>query len=112
MDKQYRIGGIGCGQLPISGSVKSWQILASRLGDDAELVIGHQLEKRLSHYTQALDLLRRRAAILGLVILPQGVDSLLNQRLAGLNHPYEGALVQNAMPCPVDELSIGPVGSM
>lgn len=112
MDKQYRIGGIGRGQLPISGSVKRWQILTSGLGDDAELVIGYHLEQRLSQQPQALDLLRRRAAILSLVVLPQCVDSLLNQRLAGLNHPYEGALVQNAMPCPVDGLSIGPVGSM
>ena len=78
MDKQYRIGGFGRGQLPISGSVKRWQILSPSLGDDAELVIGHPLE-----------------------------HGLLNQRLADLKPPYEGALVQNAMPCPVDGLSIG-----
>lgn len=98
MDKQYRIGGIDRGQLPISGSVKRWQILTSGLGDDAELVIGHHLEQRLSQYTQALDLFRRSTAILGLVILPQGVDSLLNQRLAGLNHSNEGALVHYPDP--------------
>lgn len=99
MDKQYRIGGIGRGQLPISGSVKRWQILTPGLGDDAKLIIGNHLEQRLSQQTQALDFLRRRAAMLGLVILPHGVDSLLNQRLAGLNHPYKSALVH--FPAPI-----------
>lgn len=98
MDKQYRIGGIGRGQLPISGSVKRWQILTSGLGDDAELVIGYHLEQRLSQQPQPLDLFRRRTAILGLVVLPQGVDSLLNQRLAGLNHAKEGALFHCTAP--------------
>lgn len=89
-----------------------WQFFASGLSHNAELVIGHHLEQRLSQQTQAFDLLRRCTEILGLVILAYGVNSLLNQRLAGFDHPYEGALVQNALPCPVDGLSIGPVGSM
>lgn len=49
---------------------------------------------------QALDLFSRRAAIFRLVIVAHGVNSLLNQRLAGLNLPYEGALVH--VPAPLE----------
>lgn len=75
------------------------QFLSAHRCNHPKLIIGNHLEQRLSQQTQALDLLRRRAAMLGLVILPHGVDSLLNQRLAGLNHPYKGALVH--FPAPI-----------
>ena len=91
---QYRISDPGPGQLPISGSVKRRQLFAPSLGNSAKLVVGYRLEQRLGQQAKALDLLYRRAAILSLVILTHGVDSLLNQRLAGLDHAYEGALVQ------------------
>ncbi|HDS1813009.1 TPA: hypothetical protein QEM79_003773 [Pseudomonas putida] len=60
-----------------------------------ELVIGDRLEERLSQQAQAqaLDLLCRRAMILRLVVTAHGVDRLLNQRLAGLNHPDESPLI-------------------
>ncbi|MNP57783.1 hypothetical protein D3C76_1526440 [compost metagenome] len=66
------------GQLPIDGLVKRRQFLAPSLGHSAKLVIGNRLEKRLSQQAQALDLIRRRATVLGLVILAHGVDGLLN----------------------------------
>ncbi|BAW23840.1 hypothetical protein I5S84_17365 [Pseudomonas putida] len=69
------------------------QILAPGLGHDVELVIGDRLEERLSQQAQALDLLCRRAMILRLVVTAHGVDRLLNQRLAGLNHPDESPLI-------------------
>ncbi len=74
------------GQLPIDGLVKRRQFLPPSLGDSAKLVVGYCLEQRLGEQAQALDLLCRHAAILGLVILAHGVDCLLNQRLAGLDH--------------------------
>ncbi|WP_020190249.1 hypothetical protein [Pseudomonas putida] len=95
MHKQYRIDGLGRGQSPISGSVKRRQILASGLGDYAELVVRYRLEKRLGEQAQTLYLLRRRASILRLVIFPHGVDRLLNQRLACLNHPDESPLIHS-----------------
>lgn len=92
--------------------MQRWQILSSCLGDYPKLVIRYHLEQRFSKLVQALHILWRRTPVLGLMVLTQGIDGLLDQRLACLDHPYKGALVQNAMPCPVDELSIGPVGSM
>lgn len=94
---QYRIDADAAGQSPISRSVKGRKLLAPHLGNHPKLVIGHHLKQRLGQQAQALDLRRRRASIPRLVILPHGVDSLLNQRLAGLDHSDEGALVQ--MPC-------------
>jgi len=77
--------------------VKRRKILAARLGNHPKLVVGNHLEQRLGQQAQALDLLRRRASILGLMVVAHGVDCLPNQRLAGLDHSDEGALVQ--MPC-------------
>ena len=86
------------GQLPIDGLMERWQFLAASLRHSAKLVVGYRLEKRLGEQAKSLDFFWRPAAILGLVILPHGIDSLLNQRLAGLNHPYEGALVHCPTP--------------
>jgi len=81
--------------------MKRRQILASGLSDDAELVIGHHLEQRLGQPAQALDLICRRAMILRLVVTAHGVDSLLNQRLAGFDHSNKGALVHAQFQCSV-----------
>lgn len=91
---QYRICGIRSGQSPASGSVERRHILAAHRGNHPKLVIGDHLKQRLGQQAQALDLRRRRTSILRLVILPHGVNSLLNQRLAGLDHSYKRALVQ------------------
>lgn len=71
------------GQLPIDGLVKRRQFLAPSLGHSAKLVVGDRLEQRLGEQAQALDLFRRRAIVLGLVLLAHGVNRLPNQRLAG-----------------------------
>lgn len=78
--------------------MQRWQLLASGLGHDTKLIIRHDLEQRLGQLAQALHLMYRRAAILGLVILPHGVDCLLNQRLAGLDHANECALFHCPTP--------------
>lgn len=89
--------------------MKRRKILAASLGYYPKLVIGHSLEQRLGQQAQALDLLRRCAAVLRLVILPHGINSLLDQRLAGLDHANEGSLVQNTEPLSAELLSIGRV---
>ena len=71
------------------------QFGSPNLGYNPKLVISHSLEKRLGKQVQTLHFIDRRASILRLMILAQGVDSLLNERLASLNHPNESPLVHN-----------------
>lgn len=73
--------------------MERWQILAARLGDHPKLIVGYHLEHRFGQQAQALDLLRRRATALGLVLFPHRIDGLLNQRLAGLDHANKATLV-------------------
>ena len=75
-----------------------WQFFASGLGHHSQLVVRDDLEKRLSQQAKTLDLFRRLATVLGLVVLAHGIDSLLNQRLAGLDHANEGTLVHCPTP--------------
>ncbi|HDS1794085.1 hypothetical protein [Pseudomonas putida] len=74
--------------------MQRWQFLASGLGHDTKLVIRDCLEQGLGQKAKALNLFWRGAAILGLVILAHGVDSLLYQRLTGFDHSNECAFVQ------------------
>lgn len=82
----------------VAGSVERRQLLAVRFRHDTKLVIGNDLEQRFGQQAQALDLLRRRATVVGLVACPHDVDGLLNQRLAGLDHPDESALLHRPAP--------------
>ncbi len=85
--------------LPRAGRLmKRWQILAAGLGYDAKLVVRYRLEQRFSKQAESLHLFRRRATFLSLVIVTHGIDSLLNQRLAGLDQANEGALIHYPTP--------------
>ncbi|MNE34166.1 hypothetical protein D3C76_1299320 [compost metagenome] len=77
--------------------MERWQNLSPGLGHDAKLVVGHDLEQRLSQKTKALYLFRWCTEILSLVILTQSIDGLLYQRLSSLDHSNEGSLVH--LPC-------------
>lgn len=66
-------------------SVKTGQVFAPGLVHDPQLVIGYRLEQRLGEQAKALNLLLGLAGSLGLVILPHGIDSLMNWRLASLD---------------------------
>ncbi|ERK99706.1 hypothetical protein O999_10810 [Pseudomonas putida LF54] len=63
------------------------QFGSTSFGYHPKLVIGHSLEKRLCKQLQTLNFIGRCASILRLMILTQGVDSFLNERLASLDHP-------------------------
>ncbi|MNM47580.1 hypothetical protein D3C81_585520 [compost metagenome] len=73
------------------------QFGSTNLGYHTKLVIGDSLEKRLGKQVQTLHFISRRASILSLMVLTQGIDSLLNERLAGLNHPNESPLAHRPL---------------
>lgn len=64
-----------------------WQILATSLGYDPELVVGDRLEQRFSQQAEPFNLLWWSATILSLVVGTECVHCLLDQRLAGLTIP-------------------------
>lgn len=69
-----------------------------RMTCDQELVVRHSLVKRVRQQPQALHLIRRRAHVLGFVVLLDCINGLLNQRLACRDYANEGSLVRGTTP--------------